>query len=71
MNHYLIIRGFECRLENMDKKLDNIQNRLSELLEKVEACGIDTVVCGTTFTHWDNETRAKYGLPLKESEDEE
>ena len=46
----------------MATKLDNIQNRIYELLEKVEAIGVNG--------GWNNEFRAKYGLPpLKESAD--
>ena len=62
----------ECKLGKIETKLNNIQNRIYELLEKVDAIGmVDTDVCGTTITHWNNETRAKYGLPPRvESKDE-
>lgn len=50
-----------CKLNKIETKLNNIENRIYDLLEKVEAIGVNG--------GWNDEFRAKYGLPpLGESE---
>jgi hypothetical protein len=53
----------ECKLEKIETKLNNVQNLIYELLEKVEAIGVNG--------GWNNEFRAKYGLPLLEESEED
>ena len=84
MNDYELNKSFykiECKLDLLDTRTSVILDRIYEVLENVnrglapfnkeirEEYGIP--VSGTTFTHWDNETRRKYGLPLKEESESE
>ena len=46
--------------------ISEIMKEAQRMKTEAETRSLEIEVSGTTFTHWDNETRRKHGLPLKE-----